>query len=76
MLKLQFLAIKEFNMAESWTAQELNKFKTMIKSKRETVVAELEEARERAEGISTGNSVNEIYSSNSLISQSFNFIAC
>ena len=63
MLKLQFLIMRELEMAEKWTAKELNKFKTMIEGKRESVVAELEEARERAEGFSTGDSVNAIYSS-------------
>ena len=50
-------------MAEKWTKQELNKFKNMLDSKRTTVLADLEEARERAEGFSTGDSVNAIYSS-------------
>ena len=63
MHKLQLPNMKEFNMAETWTAKELNKFKTMIEDKRETVVAELDEARERAEGFSTGDTVNAIYSS-------------
>ena len=71
MLKLQFLIMKELEMAEKWTAKELNKFKTMIEGKRESVVAELEEARERAEGFSTGDSVNAIYSSHSLFSPAF-----
>lgn len=50
-------------MAEKWTKKELNKFRTMIEEKREAVVIELDEARERAEGFSTGDSVNAIYSS-------------
>ena len=50
-------------MAEKWTKKELNKFKNMIDSKRKTTLTDLEEARERAEGFSTGDSVNAIYSS-------------
>jgi len=50
-------------MAESWTPKELKKFKIMIESKKITVVAELDEARDRAEGFSTGETVNAIYSS-------------
>jgi DnaK suppressor protein len=50
-------------MAETWTTKELNKFRDMVEGKREKVVGELDEARSRAEGFSTGDTVNAIYSS-------------
>ncbi|MAJ44065.1 MAG: transcriptional regulator [Candidatus Marinimicrobia bacterium] len=50
-------------MEETWTKKELNSFRTMIKDKRESVIIELDEARERAESFTTGDSVNAIYSS-------------
>ena len=46
-----------------WTNKELDEFKVMIERKRYKVIGEIEEARERVEGFSTGDTVNAIYSS-------------
>lgn len=50
-------------MALTWTKKEINKFKSHIEKKRINVVTDLDEARERAEGFTTGDTVNAIYSS-------------
>ena len=50
-------------MALTWTKKEINKFKSHIEKKRVNVVTDLDEARERAEGFTTGDTVNAIYSS-------------
>jgi RNA polymerase-binding transcription factor DksA len=50
-------------MAEKWTKIELNNFRKMIEKKRKVVLKEMDEARERAESFSTGDTVNAIYSS-------------
>ena len=50
-------------MSATWTKKEINKFKNHIEEKRIIAVSELDEARERAEGFTTGDSVNAIYSS-------------
>ena len=46
-----------------WTQQELEKFKTLILEKREVVIAELLEAKEKADEVLSNNSTNAIYSS-------------
>ena len=50
-------------MALVWTEKEINSFKKHIEEKRMLVINDLDEARERAEGFSTGDTVNAIYSS-------------
>ena len=50
-------------MALNWTKKEINKFKSHIENKRVNVVTDLDEARKRAEGFTTGDTVNAIYSS-------------
>ncbi len=50
-------------MADKWSEKELHKFRTMIDGKRVKVTEELKDVRERAEGFTTGDSVNAIYSS-------------
>ena len=48
---------------KKWTKKELNEFKNIILSKREIVLEELAEAKERADEVLSSNSVNAIYSS-------------
>ena len=48
---------------KKWTKKELNKFKTLILEKRNTVEKELESSREKADEVLKNNSVNAIYSS-------------
>ena len=48
---------------KKWTKKELEKFKTLILEKREVVIAELLEAKEKADEVLSNNSTNAIYSS-------------
>ena len=49
--------------SKKWTKKELNEFINIILSKREIVLEELAEAKERADEVLSSNSVNAIYSS-------------
>ena len=51
------------NKKKKWTQKELEKFKTLILEKREIVIAELLEAKEKADEVLNNNSTNAIYSS-------------
>ena len=46
-----------------WSKKELTEFKKIILGKRQVVLDELEEAKERADEVLNNNSVNAIYSS-------------
>ena len=48
---------------KKWNKKELEKFKTIILVKRNTVEKELESSREKADEVLKNNSVNAIYSS-------------
>ena len=48
---------------KKWTKKELEKFKTLILGKQNTVEKELESSREKADEVLKNNSVNAIYSS-------------
>ena len=48
---------------KKWNKRELEKFKTLILGKRNTVEKELESSREKADEVLKNNSVNAIYSS-------------
>jgi len=51
------------NKKEKWTEKELKEFKTLIIEKRNVVINDLAEAKEKADEVLKSNTVNAIYSS-------------